>query len=257
MNELETYYGKFCEEKRLLSRHGQVEYRTTMTYIHKYLKEGDSILDIGAGTGRYCVPLSEEGYTVEAIELVKYNLGMLKAKKSKVKAYQGSALDLSRYPDNHFDCTLLFGPMYHLFTKEDKIKALSEAKRVTKVNGILWVAYVMNEYSILVHGFRDNHILESIEQGKVDQSFQAKTTIDDLYSYTRLEQINELNKEVQLERLEIIAADGPADYMRPILNKMDEKNFETFMDYHLATCQRQDLIGASSHTVDILRKPES
>ena len=257
MNELETYYGKFCEEKRLLSRHGQVEYRTTMTYIHKYLKEGDSILDIGAGTGRYCVPLSEEGYPVEAIELVKYNLGMLKAKKSKVKAYQGSALDLSRYPDNHFDCTLLFGPMYHLFTKEDKIKALSEAKRVTKVNGILWVAYVMNEYSILVHGFRDNHILESIEQGKVDQSFQAKTTIDDLYSYTRLEQINELNKEVQLERLEIIAADGPADYMRPILNKMDEKTFETFMDYHLATCQRQDLIGASSHTVDILRKPES
>ena len=257
MNELETYYGKFCEEKRLLSRHGQVEYRTTMTYIHKYLKEGDSILDIGAGTGRYCVPLSEEGYTVEAIELVKYNLGMLKAKKSKVKAYQGSALDLSRYPDNHFDCTLLFGPMYHLFTKEDKIKALSEAKRVTKVNGILWVAYVMNEYSILVHGFRDNHILESIEQGKVDQNFQTKTTIDDLYSYTRLEQINELNKEVQLERLEIIAADGPADYMRPILNKMDEKNFETFMDYHLATCQRQDLIGASSHTVDILRKPES
>lgn len=257
MNELETYYGKFCEEKRLLSRHGQVEYRTTMTYIHKYLKEGDSILDIGAGTGRYCVPLSEEGYTVEAIELVKYNLGMLKAKKSKVKAYQGSALDLSRYPDNHFDCTLLFGPMYHLFTKEDKIKALSEAKRVTKVNGILWVAYVMNEYSILVHGFRDNHILESIEQGKVDQNFQTKTTIDDLYSYTRLEQINELNKEVQLERLEIIAADGPADYMRPILNKMDEKTFETFMDYHLATCQRQDLIGASSHTVDILRKPES
>ena len=91
----------------------------------------------------------------------------------------------------------------------------------------------------------------------MDQNFQTKTTIDDLYSYTRLEQINELNKEVQLERLEIIAADGPADYMRPILNKMDEKTFETFMDYHLATCQRQDLIGASSHTVDILRKPES
>ncbi len=257
MNELETYYGKFCEEKRLLSRHGQVEYRTSMTYIHKYLKEGDSILDIGAGTGRYCVPLSEEGYTVEAIELVKYNLGMLKAKKSKVKAYQGSALDLSRYPDNHFDCTLLFGPMYHLFTKEDKIKALSEAKRVTKINGIIFVAYVMNEYSILVHGFRDNHILESIEQGKVDKSFQVKTTINDLYSYTRLEQINELNKEVQLDRIEIIAADGPADYMRPILNQMDEKTFETFMNYHLATCQRQDLIGASSHTVDILRKTES
>ncbi len=254
MNELENYYGKFCEDKRLLSRHGQVEYRTTMKFIHKYLKDTDRILDIGAGTGRYSIALSDEGHQVDAIELVKYNLGVLKSKKSKVKAYQGSALDLSRYADNTFDVTLLFGPMYHLFTHEDKIKALSEAKRVTKKNGIIFVAYVMNEYSVLVHGFRDGHIHEAIQGGKIDSTFQTQTNIDDLYSYVRLEQINKLNKDLNLERIEIIAADGPADYMRPILNKMDDETFETFMNYHLSTCQRQDLIGASSHTVDILTK---
>ena len=254
MNELENYYGKFCEDKRLLSRHGQVEYRTTMTFIHKYLKKQDRILDIGAGSGRYSIALSEEGHEVDAIELVKYNLGVLKAKKSKVKAYQGSALDLSRYKYNTFDVTLLFGPMYHLFTYEDKIKALCEAKRVTKTNGIIFVAYVMNDYSVLVHGFRDGHILEAIKQQKIDANFQTQTNIDDLYSYVRLEQINKLNEDLHLERIEIIAADGPADYMRPILNKMDEETFEAFMNYHLSTCQRQDLIGASSHTVDILRK---
>ncbi len=128
MNELENYYGKFCEDKRLLRKHGQVEYRTSMKYIHDYLKPGDHILDIGAGTGRYSVALNQEGYEVDAIELVKYNLGMLKAKKSTVKAYQGTALDLSRYKDETFDITLLFGPMYHLFSYEDKLKALSEAK---------------------------------------------------------------------------------------------------------------------------------
>jgi ubiquinone/menaquinone biosynthesis C-methylase UbiE len=254
MNEIENYYGKFCEDKRLLSRHGQVEYRTSMTYIHKYLKENDRILDIGAGTGRYSVALSEEGYQVDAIELVKYNLGVLKAKKSKAKAYQGSALDLSRYADNTFDVTLLFGPMYHLFDHNDKLKALSEAKRVTKQNGIILVAYVMNEYSVLIHGFRDGHILDAIKQGKIDDNFQTQTNIDDLYSYVRLEQIDQLNKELNLERIQIIAADGPADYMRPILNKMDEETFETFIQYHLSTCERQDLIGASSHTLDILRK---
>ncbi len=256
MNELENYYGKFCEDKRLLSRHGQVEYRTTMKFIHKYLKDTDRILDIGAGTGRYSIALSDEGHQVDAIELVKYNLGVLKSKKSKVKAYQGSALDLSRYSDNTFDVTLLFGPMYHLFTYEDKIKALSEAKRVTKKNGIIFVAYVMNEYSVLVHGFRDGHIHEAIQGGKIDSTFQTQTNIDDLYSYVRLEQINKLNNDLNLERIEIIAADGPADYMRPILNKMDDETFETFMNYHLSTCQRQDLIGASSHTVDILRKKD-
>ena len=36
MTELEKYYNKFNEEKRLTSRHGQVEFITSMKYIHKY-----------------------------------------------------------------------------------------------------------------------------------------------------------------------------------------------------------------------------
>ena len=100
MTELELYYNKFNEEKRLNSRHGQVEFITSMKYIHKYLnqiEEGKEkseikILDVGAGTGRYSVPLAEEGYDVTAVELVKHNLGRLKQKGSSVKAYQGNAM---------------------------------------------------------------------------------------------------------------------------------------------------------------------
>ena len=72
------------------------------------------ILDIGAGTGRYSVG-ENEGYDVTAVELVKHNLGILKAKKSSVNAGQGNALNLSKFPENFYDVTLLFGPMYHLF----------------------------------------------------------------------------------------------------------------------------------------------
>ena len=86
MTELEKYYNKFNEEKRLTSRHGQVEFITSMKYIHKYLPVDKSakILDVGAGTGRYSVQLAEEGYDVTAVELVKYNLGILKKKNSAV-----------------------------------------------------------------------------------------------------------------------------------------------------------------------------
>ena len=86
MTELEQYYNKFCEEKRLGRRHGQVEYQITMNYIHKYLESipSASIIDIGAGTGRYSVQLASEGYDVTAVELVKYNLGILKSKKSTI-----------------------------------------------------------------------------------------------------------------------------------------------------------------------------
>ena len=57
-----------------------------------------------------------------------------------------------------------------------------------------------------------------------------------------------------MKRKQIIAADGAANYMRPFLNALDEEEFSHFIDYHLSTCERMDLMGATSHTVDILQK---
>ena len=251
---LEKYYGKFCEEKRLLSRHGQVEFSTTMKYIHEYLKDytDPKILEVGAGTGRYCCSLASEGYDVSAIELVKNNLGVLKAKKTTVKAYQGNAVDLKRFKDASFDIVLLLGPMYHLINKEDKIKALKEAKRVAKKGAKIIIAYCMNNYSILTYGFKENHILECLKNGEISKDFKTISKEENLYSYVELEDINELNEIVGLKRIKIIAQDGPTDYMRQQLNNMDEETFKLFIDYHLKTCERMDLIGASSHTLDIL-----
>lgn len=257
MTELEKYYNKFNEEKRLGRRHGKVEFITSMKYIHKYLEgmSGAKILDVGAGTGRYSVALAEEGYDVTAVELVKYNLGILKAKKSSVKAYQGNALTLSRFSDNTFDMTLLFGPMYHLYSFEDKKKALEEAKRVTKMGGVILVAYCMNEYCVITHAFKENFARECIGKGKLTKDFKSVSSEEDLYDYVRIEDINRLYQAAELERLQIIAADGPANYLRPVLNAMDEETYRLFIEYHLATCERQDLIGASAHTVDILKVP--
>lgn len=256
MEKLIQYYNKFNEEKRLDSRHGFVEFTVSMHVIHQFLKTMDNpkILDIGAGTGKYSVALANEGYDVTAVELVKSNLGTLKAKKSAVKAYQGNAMNLKRFKDESFDLTLLFGPMYHLFDEKDKIQALNEAKRVTKKEGIILVAYVMNDYSILVYGFEEGHIKECIESGKIDEQFHTHSTIDDLYSYVRIEDINALNEKSGLKRVKMFAVDGAANYMRPVLKKMDEETFELFLKYQLSVCEREDMMGASSHVVDAVRK---
>ncbi len=264
MTELEEYYNKFNEEKRLNSRYGQVEFRTSMQYIHKYLdvvevagisKESIQILDIGAGTGRYSVALAEEGYSVTAVELVRYNLGILKKKGSSVRAMQGDARKLSKLEEEQFDITLLFGPLYHLFTFEDKLQALTEAKRVTKKGGVILTAYCMNEYGVITYAFKEGHIQECMEADRLTEAFHCVSGEKDLYDYVRLEDIDALNLAAGLQRIQIISPDGPANYIRPTLNAMDDDTFELFMKYHLSTCERQDLIGAGAHTVDILRKP--
>ena len=82
MNYLEDYYNNYDEEGRLLSRHGQVEYLTTMKYIRESLIgiSDPSVLEIGAGTGRYSVTLAKQGYRVTAVELIPHNLELLKSK---------------------------------------------------------------------------------------------------------------------------------------------------------------------------------
>lgn len=278
MTKLEEYYNKFNEEKRLNSRHGQVEFRTSMKYIHEavdsvkrdmtdistpefastnILTNSDiKILDIGAGTGRYCVALAEEGYDVTAVELVKYNLGILKQKNSSVKAMQGNALKLKKLADNTFDVTLLFGPMYHLFGFEDKQKALLEAKRVTKPGGIILVAYCMNEYSVITYAFKERHALECMEQGRFSDTFQTLSMPEHLYDYMRIEDIDALNAASGLTRIKIISPDGAANYIRPFLNQLSDEEFELFIQYHMSTCERMDLIGAGAHTLDILKKAD-
>lgn len=258
MNEenLIKYYNKFNEDKRLNSKYGQIEFITSLKYIHEYLNkmECPKIMDIGAGSGRYSVTLAEEGYDVTAVELVKHNLRMIEKKSDKVKAYQGNAIDLSKFQDESFDLVLLFGPMYHLCDKESQIKALSEAKRIAKKDGIIMVAYCMNDFAVITHGFKDNKIKECIDNNMLDENFHCLAKPTDLYNLVRLDDIDELNQRVELQRIKIITPDGPANYIRDILNKMDEDTFELFINYHLSTCERKEMLGAAAHTLDILKK---
>lgn len=279
MDELTAHYNKFNEDKRLTRRHGQVEYITTMQYIHKYIEvlQGKNakdttlrILDIGAGTGRYAVELAKEGHDVTAVEYVKYNLGRLKqnaevakkecqeaGKEFLLQAYQGDARKLKRFAEDSFDLTLLFGPMYHLYSFEDKLQALMEAKRVTKPGGYILVAYLMNEYGVLTYGFKEGNAIACTEDGRLDENFHCHSTEKDLYDYVRLEDMKELRDAAGLEHVQTISADGPADYMRRELNAMSEEMFAKFIEYHLSTCERPELLGAGAHTVDILRCKKS
>lgn len=252
MNEenLIKYYNKFNEEKRLDSKHNKIEYITALKYINEYIKPGNKIIDIGAGTGRYSKYFKDNGYDVTAVELVKHNLKQIEEKN--IKCILGNAIDLNMIKDNTYDITLLFGPMYHLISMDDKVKALNEAKRITKKNGYIFISYCMNEFAIIKHGFIDNNILN--EMDIIDDNFKINPKDTDLYSFVRLEDINYLKDITDLKRIKIINQDGPTEYLKKEINKMDDKTFDLFIKYHLSICERIELLGCGRHILDILKK---
>ena len=258
MNYLEEYYNSFNEEERLLSRHGQVEYLTTMKYIHQYLEgmTNPEILEVGAGTGRYSVTLAKEGYRVTAVELIARNLEILRSKldgTEPITAMQGNALDLSALPDHAYDMTMLLGPMYHLYTLEDKLQAMREAIRVTKPDGYILVAYCMNEAAVIGYGFVRNHAKE-LRKSLVTPDWHCISEPKELFELVRTEDIDSLDAEFPVERLGLVATDGASHYLRECIDAMDDEVFDLWLDYHFSVCERQDLVGASNHTLDILRK---
>lgn len=253
--QIDRHYNKHREELRLQRRHGIVEFEVTMHHLRRFLQQGHLILDIGAGTGRYTSALMAEGYQVKAVELVRRNIETFLKYEPTADVVQGDARDLSFIADNTADVTLFLGPLYHLIGEEEKLKALNEAKRITKPGGVIFVAYLMNEYSLLTYCFDEGRIEQLMEKGFVDKDFHIRAEADELYDYIRIEDINRLNEKAGLERVTIFSPDGASDYMRTRLNRMTDKSFSLFIEYQKFLSERQDLIGAGSHVVDVVRVP--
>ena len=258
LQALTDFYGNYDEENRLRSRYGTVEYLTTLRYIEKYLRPGMRILEIGAATGRYSHYFAQRGYRVDAVELVAHNIKIFKQNTKpgeNITITQGNAKNLYGFADNTYDITLLLGPMYHLFTEEEKLQALSEAIRVTKKGGIVFTAYCMGDASILLYGFGHGEIHNIIRKCMLDPvTFKTFSKPWDLFALHRKEDIDTLRSHFPVTQLHFLATDGYANHMRKTLNEMDEDTFQLFLTYHFATCERVDLVGYSNHTLDVFRK---
>lgn len=258
MKELAEYYGSYDEDSRLRSRHGMVEFLTTMRYIERYLRPGMRVVEIGAGTGRYSHALAQQGYSVDAVELVQHNIDIFRERTQpgeRVTIRQGNAMDLYMLESETYDITLLLGPMYHLFTVEDQHKALSEAIRVTKRGGIVFAAYCGNEATMIQYCFQRGMLREKRYRELVDPvTFKASSDPAELFQLYRKEEIDFLMKDFPVIRLHYVGTDMATNYIRKEVDAMDDEFFELYLKYHYVICERSDLVGASHHLLDVFRR---
>ena len=82
--------------------------------------------------------------------------------------------------DNTYDVTLLLGPMYHLYSEEDKIVALREVVRITKPGGHILVAYCMNEATVIQYVFGCNQLRSVMELNMLTDDWKCVSEPKDL-----------------------------------------------------------------------------
>lgn len=255
---LTGFYASHDEDARLMSRHGKVEFLTTMRYIEKYLKPGDRVMEIGAGTGRYSHALAQKGYQVDAVELLEHNIQVFRQNTvpgEPVTVRQGNALDLSDYLDDTYDITLLLGPMYHLYTVEDQRKALHESLRVTRPGGVLFTAYCGSDATAIQFCFGKGMLKEPRYQALTDPvTFKLASTPEEVFTLYRREDIDALTDGLPVTRLHFVGTDMATGYMTDTIDQMDDELYDLYLRYHFATCERADLVGASNHFLDVARK---
>ncbi|OXY88921.1 class I SAM-dependent methyltransferase [Streptomyces diastatochromogenes] len=145
--EIAEYYERDGEDGRLRSGVGRLELWRTQDVLRRLLPPAPArILDVGGGSGVHAEWLAADGHAVELVDPVSLHVERA-ARLPGVTARVGDARALAA-PDASVDVALLLGPLYHLLDREDRVRALAEARRVVRPGGLV-VAATINRYSAL------------------------------------------------------------------------------------------------------------
>ena len=244
--QIQKTYELFDENSRLnRSPAARVEFLTNTRYIERYLKPGDRILDVGAGAGEYSLYFARKGYEVCALELTDANIAAFRKKllpTDSIDLAQGNALDLRRYPDHSFDAVLLFGPLYHLHSRADRLQCIAEARRVCKPGGKLFFAFISNDFVILTEfSYRPDYFTA----GDYDkETFQLE---DFPFVFHTVDDCRALLRDGGVRILHEVASDGVSELLEERINGLDAENYAQYLRYHFHICEKPELLGMTNH----------
>lgn len=123
------------------------EFLLTTWMMDRYIRPGDTVLDIGGGPGRYSIYFAEKGCAVTLAELSEGNVAFAREKAAEagvtLTAHAVNCLELETLELGQFDHVFLMGPLYHLLEEEDRVRAVEIALRHLKPGGQLYASFIL------------------------------------------------------------------------------------------------------------------
>ncbi|HZT42106.1 MAG TPA: methyltransferase domain-containing protein [Chthonomonadaceae bacterium] len=261
--EVADHYASGYEADRLHTGEGQLDRARTRELLLRFLPPAPAtILDVGGGPGSHACWLARQGYKVHLIDITPLHVQMAEEASRRqpeaplAGASIGDACALS-WEAATVDAILLFGPLYHLTDREDRLQALREAYRVLKPGGVLLAVGISRFASTLDglrHGYlKDPQFAEIVYQDLHNGQHRNPTGKLEYFMDTFFHHPNELRAEVSEAGFKVTGVygvEGPGWILSDFENWWDHAEYrERFLRIARALETEPCLIGASAHLI--------
>lgn len=206
MKSIESHYATGYEDLRLKTGFGKLELERVRELMARFLPAPPGVvLDIGGGSGVHALRIAAIGYDVRLLDIVPLHIELARRASAAqpatplAEAVVGDARSLP-WPDGIADAVLFFGPLYHLTAREDRLRALGEARRVLKPGGVL-LAAAISRFASALDGVREGYLADPafaaiVERDLTDGHHENPTGKPEYFMDTFFHHPDELRGEI-------------------------------------------------------------
>ena len=267
-DEIATFYARGLERDRLTAGQGALELARTQALLVRYLPQPPAVIaDVGGGPGRYAIWLAERGYRVHLVDPIPLHIEQARAdaaahaNSALASAEVGDARAL-RLPDASADAVLLLGPLYHLPERFDRVRALSEARRVCRPGGVVLAAGI-SRFASTLDGLRGGYLEDpafaSIAASDREDGRHSNPTGHPAYFTTayfhRSEELALECADGGLTHEATLAVEGPGWLLGDLDARLADEPRRSVLLRALAVLESEPtLLGASAHLLAVARR---
>jgi len=266
-DEIAAFYARGLERDRLAAGQGALELARTRLVLERCLPAPPAVIaDVGGGPGRYAIWLADRGYDVHLVDPIPLHIEQARTDAERAGVVLASAAvgdaRLLRLPDASVDAVLLFGPLYHLPERADRLLALSEAARVCRSGGVV-IAAAISRFASTLDGLRGGYLEDPafasvVAQDLSDGRHRNPTRNPAYFTTAYFHRPEELAQECSAAGLTheaTLGVEGPAWLLSDLDARLaDDRRLRVLFAALDALEAESTLLGVSAHLLAVARR---